>query len=336
MLLKFLRKRKNMKMIMWGIAILIIPAFVIWGSGTSDKKKEGNKPDYAGRIFDKKISYDEYGDMWNVARDYAVKTFGNNAPAELIDQLAWDRIILLEDARRRKILVKDSEVVNAIASSPLFQKNGSFDKKLYKSMLGDAARAFEERLRDDLLISKLRETIIGPISISEDEAKKEFKKNFEKIKLSYIVMPFSDFEKDARYAEQDLLSFYDRNKNEFKKPEQVNVGYIEIPFAGFEPDTRVTDDEIKRYFEEHLSEFKKPDSDEAPALDDAIKNEITAKLSFKKKISMAEELAYKTLDEAIAKKELAAPARSNSLEVKETGLFTMQDEIPGIGWSYEF
>ena len=55
MLLKFLRKRKNMKRIIWVLAILIIPAFVIWGAGTSDKKKRKG-PDYAGKIFDRKVT----------------------------------------------------------------------------------------------------------------------------------------------------------------------------------------------------------------------------------------------------------------------------------------
>jgi len=58
MLLKFLRKRKNMKRIMWALAILIIPAFVIWGAGTSEKRKEKG-PSYAGKVFARKVSFEE-------------------------------------------------------------------------------------------------------------------------------------------------------------------------------------------------------------------------------------------------------------------------------------
>ena len=52
MLLKFLRKKKNMKRIVWGLAIIIIPAFVVWGAGSSGKKR-GKGPYYAGKIFNK-------------------------------------------------------------------------------------------------------------------------------------------------------------------------------------------------------------------------------------------------------------------------------------------
>ncbi|MCX5692394.1 MAG: SurA N-terminal domain-containing protein [Candidatus Omnitrophica bacterium] len=283
MLLKFLRKRKNMKRIMWGLAILIIPAFVIWGAGTSGKNK-GDKPDYAGKLFGKKVSYDDYYNMWNVARDYAVKSFGNNAPAEFINQLAWSRIILIEEAKREKLTATDREVVEKIASFQAFQRNGSFDKKLYKSMLQDTARSFEEKLRDDLLISKLKDNVTAVVNVNDEDVKNEYKKKFEKIKLSYALIHFAESEKDVQYTDPGLLDFYEKNKADFKKGEEVNIKYIEIPLSN-------------------------------PG---------------------AEELAYKVLDQVNLKKNLEEPAKADSLEIKETGFFSANEEIPGIGWSYEF
>ena len=335
MLLKFLRKRKNMKRIMWALAILIIPAFVIWGSGTSDKKREKG-PDYAGRIFNKKISFEEYTDMWNVMRDYAFKSFGNNIPTELIDELAWSRLILLEEAKRENIYAKDSEVVEKIASFPAFQRNGFFDKKLYKSMLSDTARAFEEKLRDDIIISKIRENVTKGVWVNDEEVRKEYEFKFKKVGVSYVSIPFSGFEKDVTYKEPDLIKFYDFNKEIFRKAEEVNVKYIQILFSDFKNQVTVTDEEIKKYFEEHLPDYKKPDSSETPALDENIKNDIHEKLSLEKAKSLVEERAYKVLDEAIKKKSLEESAGLFFTDVKETGFFSGEREIPGIGWSYEF
>ncbi|MDP2981608.1 MAG: SurA N-terminal domain-containing protein [Candidatus Omnitrophota bacterium] len=283
MLLKFLRKRKNMRRIMWALAILIIPAFVIWGAGTSAKDK-GGKPDYAGKLFGKKVSYDDYYNMWNVARDYAVKSLGNDAPAAFIDQLAWSRIIMIEGAKREKLAAADKEVVEKLTSFPVFQRNGSFDKKLYKSMLRDGARAFEEKLRDDILMSKLRDKVTYGVYINDEDVENEYKKKFEKIKSSYALIPFSEYEKDARYTDSGVLGFYEKNKADFKKGEEVNIKYIEIPLSG----------------------------------------------------PIAEELAYKVLDQVNLKKNLEEPAKADSLEIKETGNFSANEEIPGIGWSFDF
>ena len=335
MLLKFFRKRKNMKRIMWALAILIIPAFVIWGAGSSGKKR-GEGPDYAGKIFNKKVSFEEYRDMWYVTRDNLSRSFGNNVPAEFIDQMTWNRILLLEEAKRQKIVVEDSEVIENIFSFPAFQRDGRFDKKLYKSMLGDAVKNFEARLRDDMLISKLRDTITSRISVTDDEVKLAYKKKFEKIKASYISIPFIDFEEDIRYQEHDLIEFYGRDKEAFGKPEHINVKYIEVLFSDFDKDVFMEEEAVKRYFEEHISDFKKPDSDEPPVLDDEIKKEVSNKLSMERKKSLAEELSYKILDGAADKKDMDEVASSFELETKETGFFNMQEEIPGIGWSYEF
>jgi len=335
MLLKFLRKRKNMKRIMWALAILIIPAFVIWGAGASGRKSKKG-PDYAGLVFNRKVSFEEYMDMLGVVRDYATKTFGKNIPLELIDQLAWNRLLLLEEAKRENISVKDSEVVERIMQFPIFQRDNVFDRKLYKSMLGENARAFEEKIRDDLKIFKLKEKVLQHVSVSEDEIKEEYKRSFEKIKLSYIIIPFADFEKDVRYNEQDIAKFFEANKENFRRPEEINVRYIEVPFSDFEKQVFISEEEIKRYFEEHMNDYKKPGSDEMVTLDETIKNSIKDKLSLKRKMGLAEELAYKALEEALKKKDLDKTAHLFNLRVKDTGFFNMQQPIPDIGWSYEF
>lgn len=335
MLLKFLRKKKNMKRIMWGLAILIIPAFVIWGAGSASNKKEKG-PNYAGRIFNRKVSFSEYSDMWMVARDYLTRSFGQNVPSGAIDQMAWNRLILLDAVKKEHIAVNDREVIEYIASFPIFQRDGAFDKKLYKSMLGDAARGFEERVRDDIRIAKLREKVIQNISVTDEELKEGYKKKSEKIKASYVSIPFSDFEKYVAYNEKDLVVHYEDNKESFRKPEHINVEYIDVLFESFKDEVYVSEEEIKKDFEENLSDFKKPGSEETPLLDDEIKKEVSEKLSQKKRISLAEELAYKILDKALSKNELDETARSFTLKAKETGLFNAQQEIPGVGWSYEF
>jgi len=320
---------------MWALAILIIPAFVIWGAGESGKSK-GTKPDFAGKLFGKKISYENYYNMWTVSREYAMKSFGNNVPPEFIDQMAWSRIIMLEEAKIEKLKVTDKEVVDKLTSFTAFHKNGSFDKALYKSMLQDTARSFEEKLRDDLYISKLRDKVIANINVSDEEVKDEYKKKFEKIKSSYVLIPFSDSEKDVQYQDSDLKNFYEQNKEIFKKSEQVNIRYIGVPFSKFESGIDIKDEEIQRFFEKNIADFKKPGSEEPPILDDSVKSSIREKIALQIKTSLAEDLSYRILDQVIQKKNLEEPAKDNSLEIKETGFFSANEEVPDIGWSYDF
>ncbi|MFC1623746.1 SurA N-terminal domain-containing protein [Candidatus Omnitrophota bacterium] len=334
MVLKFLRKKKHMKRIIWGLAILIIPAFVLWGAGSASRKK-GKGPNYAGKVFNRKVSFDEYLDMWRVSRDYAINTFGNKVPPEFIDELSWNRVILLEGAKKESITVKDDEVVWNIISFPIFQRDGSFDKKLYKSMLGEGVRGFEEKLRDDIRIAKLRAKITYDIFITDEEVKEEYKKQFEKIKASYIPIPFAGSREGIQYEEGNLTEHYENNKESFIKPDHINLKYIEILFSRFEDEVQIEEEAITRYFEEHMADFEKQDSEETPLLDDEIRKTINDLLSSKRKTAIAEEVAYRALDDVLEEKDLDKTGASFSLEIKETGFFNMQQEIPGIGWSYE-
>ena len=54
------------------------------------------------------------------------------------------------------------------------------------------------------------------------------------------------------------------------------------------------------------------------------------------KTSLAENLGYSVLDQVMQKKNLEEPAKDNSVEIKETGFFSANEEVPGIGWSYDF
>ncbi len=334
MLLKFLRNKKTMKRIMWGIAIIIIPAFVIWGSGSSDKEKKKGL-DCAGRIFNKKISYSDYADMWYVTRDNLAKSMGRDIPSRIINDLTWNRILLLEAAKRNNITVKDSEVFDYIISVPAFNRDGKFDKGLYKSMLGDSAQVFEEKIRDEIRIGKLRYKISASVYLSDEEIKDAYKKRFEKIKASYVSIPFSDFEKDVQYQDKSLEVFYDSDKELFRKPETRNIEYIETLFSSFNDQVFIDDEAINKYFDAHIKEFKSSDSEEKPLLTEEIKKEIHEKLLKEKASNMAEELAYKILDKAIEKKDLSRSASLFGASVKETGLFSQQDKIPEIGLSYD-
>ena len=57
-MLRQLRSKKVAKKILIGLAIIIIPAFVLWGARSSSRRGQGAS--FAGAIFGKKISFEKY------------------------------------------------------------------------------------------------------------------------------------------------------------------------------------------------------------------------------------------------------------------------------------
>ncbi|MFH1753776.1 MAG: SurA N-terminal domain-containing protein [Candidatus Omnitrophota bacterium] len=158
-MLKQLRQKKVMKKVLWALALVIIPAFVLWGAGGL---REGGR--YAGEIFGKKISFEEYTDCYNSVRNIAILTHGSEfqkvREALMLDQAAWDRLVLIKEAQKKGIRVPDEEVIARIASFPIFQtKEGLFNQGNYAMILSNILRTrprrFEEEMRESLMIERL-------------------------------------------------------------------------------------------------------------------------------------------------------------------------------------
>ena len=59
-MLKLLRNKNITKVVLWALLILIVPAFVLWGTGSLGGSK-GKGPTYAGKIDGKKVSFEQFG-----------------------------------------------------------------------------------------------------------------------------------------------------------------------------------------------------------------------------------------------------------------------------------
>lgn len=238
-MLNMLRRKKTMKRILWALAIIIIPAFVLWGAGSMSERRSSHK--YVGTIEGRKIPFD---DLVKSIQDTQVSLFliyfnqpevlrnlRNNR--SLLYRVSWENLIMSEKAKKAKISVSDSEVVDFITAFPLFSRGGAFDEKVYKyilrSSLGLGPRAFEESIRVSLVSEKYKEGIVKDITISEEEAREDYKERFEKAKLNYVVIDKAVFKEEAEASEEEIAAYYEENKDSFMEPEKIVLQYIAFP-----------------------------------------------------------------------------------------------------------
>ena len=175
-MLKKLRQKKTAKKVWLVLAVLILPAFVLWGAGSVVR---GNKSEvtFAGIIFGKKIPYSLYRDARQATRNQAIMQFGDNFE-ELeknmnIESQAWERLLLLAEAKKRNIRVGDKEIVTLIQKYPFFQRKEKFDNAIYLQMLQylfrTPAREFEEETRQNIILSKLYDKVTKEVEVSEKD-----------------------------------------------------------------------------------------------------------------------------------------------------------------------
>ena len=311
-MLKLFRKKIVSKIILWGLLILILPAFVMWGSaGVSRSKDKG--PDYAGIINDKKVSFDDLARALSGVRTQIILNYFNqpkvleavlsNKP--VLAKLAWDRLLMLNEAKKMSIKVSDKEVIDAIRTHPLFIRDNVFDDRFYgyvlRNNLGLEPRVFEESVREDLMLRKLTLTFTKGLKIPDEDVRSEYNKELGKFKLAYVMIEPKDAAEEVTVDEKTAKDFYEKHKNDL---------VVKSTLKGALPDRTATFDEAREAIEKYIKES-------------------SATQSVKEK---AEE-TYKKIDERMRDKNetFQKAASGRGLDVKETDFFSRNDKLGEIG-----
>lgn len=342
------------------LASLIVPAFIVWGVGSAVRTKKSDV--CIGSIFGKKISFEKYLESWQVSKQFAQNQYGENIDSEKIDELAWNRLILLEEVQQRNITVTDKELAQVITSLPQFQRNGAFDPRYYQQRLGHRLTKFEQQMKEDIAIAKLRNDVISEVVVEDEEVLAEYTKERRQAALSVIVIDPAQYESEIAVSDAALEKYYEEHKEAFKTADQISIRYIEILLSDIEKTVEIPDKDIEAYYEANLEEYGEevvdtlvlpeggsasPDvaGDAAETEGPKSKTVIKYRNLEEVKDEIREELKQEVLQAAVATTvrrvednlyeyfDLEKVAHDFSFTIQETGYFSENQPIPDIGFS---
>ncbi len=242
-MLKKLRNKKTARKIWIVLAMLVLPAFVLWGSGSVIRNSK-QEIRFAGQISGKKIPFSEMRDSLAAVRNQVVMQFGDKfSDIEKninLESQAWERIIILREAKKRRITVSDKDVISAVEKYPFFQKKGVFDNDMYTQILNfvfhTQPRVFEEQVRQSLILSELYKQVTDGVKIADEEIKEEYRKLNETISLYYIASMPADFVKDITPSDEEIKDYFTKNSLQFKMPLSYNLEYLSLTSTDKEND----------------------------------------------------------------------------------------------------
>jgi len=223
-MLRILRNRKTAKKIWIGLAVIIIPAFALWGFGSGGRDRQETAA--VGKIFGKNISNLEFKSSLLAVRTMAMMQFGEKFP-ELekylnLQNQAWERLILLHEAKIRRINVSDKEIIDEIQNAPAFSDKNGFSNKIYQEILRYSLRlqprTFEEQIRQNLIITKLYKQITQNLKFNDDQIRQEYLKANQELNIHYIASLFSEFTAKINPTDAEITAFFEKNKAMFKEP----------------------------------------------------------------------------------------------------------------------
>lgn len=270
-MLDFFRKHRKYFFVVLVIATL---SFVAGGAYlyVSGPFKTGQ--DVAIKVGSTKISTQEYLNTYNQLYSFYSNLLAQMKGGNVTEQdiknlhlkqktadLLIDKVLLLKEAKREGIEVTKEDIQKNIEKNPVFAENGKFSKEKYLLVLREnhlKPAEFENSIKNDLYIEKLKDSMAKKINITDDMVKKYFIDNFSNIKLSYVDFDASAFAKKVSYNDSDLRNYYNKNKQEFMEPAMVNVKYAAVDVSYVAPKEKITEDEMKKFYDAHPQSFQMP------------------------------------------------------------------------------
>ncbi|MGD0843642.1 MAG: SurA N-terminal domain-containing protein, partial [Geobacteraceae bacterium] len=239
-MLGIMRKYKQSIIIKFVFGLIVFSfigtIFLVWGRG--EKGLSGS--DYAARVDKAKISFEEYQKYLYRLRNMYMQIYGKTITPELEQQMGLkkraidamiDNALLRNEAARMGIEVTKDEVAKEIAAIPAFQKNGSFDFQMYQNRLrGEriTPASFEESVKEEMLIKKARQKIMEKAAVSDEEARRAYGKQNDKIELLFASFSPADVKGEVKLTDQELNSYIQGHQEQFRTPEQISLIYVVV------------------------------------------------------------------------------------------------------------
>ena len=254
--------------VMWlGILIVVAVSMVFFGAATNSGRpvREATSP---GTLNGKPVS----PEVFQRARlnTYVGITLMIGRAINLTDEInqqldraAWNRLVTLDQAHAMGISATDEEVSNAIRMTDLFQSEGRFDKRNYDAFaqqflrgLGMTQRDFEEHVREEITVQKLRSIIDRSFLVSPLEVQRTFHSLSDELTIEYGLLTPDLVQHAVEISEEEARAFYNEDPERFRQPEKLTLRVATLDAALVADQVEVTDDEIQEYYDFNLDQFE--------------------------------------------------------------------------------
>ena len=184
------------------------------------------------------------------------------------ENLVSEKVLLVE-AQKMGLKATDDDVRQYLRRGQLGQElfpNGTFiGERDYEDFVSRnfnlTVPQFEELVKEDILINKLRDLVASSATVTDAEVRKQFEKQNTKVKFDYAVIKKDDVLKSIHPADTELKAFYDRNKNTYVNsiPERRQLKYVVVDNGRMLAQTQISPDELKSYYNEHRDQYLVPE-----------------------------------------------------------------------------
>src|SRR5262245_50662729 len=269
------RMRRHMSWLKWSLGlvclafvIFYIPDFLRSGGANADAG------DTVARVEGQDISANEFRRTYQAQMQAYRSAYGGQMSEQLLKQLGVDRQILqqmvderaaLAEARRLGISVSDAEVRQRILTIPAFQENGAFiGEQRYQQLLRMqrppmTPSEFENNLRKQLTIQKLRSSVTDWLSVADKELEQEYRRKNDKVKLAVVTFTADSFRSQVQVDDADIAAYFDGHKDDFKIGEKRKIRYLLVDIDAMRAKVVIPAADIERAYNSNIEQYSTPE-----------------------------------------------------------------------------
>ncbi|HJU54226.1 MAG TPA: peptidyl-prolyl cis-trans isomerase [Pyrinomonadaceae bacterium] len=250
-MLKFLSKMERTRsLIIVGFAILMAVSLVVFYAPT----RNSAAPSATNREVVATVGSDEItvGDLVQQVGDPSV--LNSQIGGMLLNQLIRQRV-MVQEAKRLGLTASDAEVAAMIREENK-DASGKVDVNKYKQRVGDVAR-FEERVRDSIMVDKLRAFVTAGVNVSEEEVQRDYQRRATTFDLVYVPVMADKLAAKINPSDQELRDYYEQHKTDYRiLVAQKKVRYLFVETAKLGEKIQIPETELREEYDKLSPELK--------------------------------------------------------------------------------
>ncbi len=270
--------RENMKYILGIVAVAFVIMLIFsWGMGGFRNTSTIEKG-IIGKINGQEIQYKKFQEMVSFQitqiREQSPEQEISEFQLQRIREQVWEQMIqsvlFQEEVERLNIKVSPEEVVynlqtlqnippeyvEYIKSVETFQTDGEFDINKYRQALSDPANyqqwiPFENMIKNQLPLQKLRQRIISTIKVTDTELYQDYMWKNEEVNVRYLEFNQNTVSSEnIEVSDEVIIDYYKSHKDSYTEPEKRKLRYVRFEFTPSRNDTLATHADITEILEQ--------------------------------------------------------------------------------------
>ena len=338
-----------------GILALLVPSFVLMFTQMPGCDRSGANSDMP-TIRGKPIDPID----WAAARRFAIAEFfisQGDIPhtavfEDYVKKQAVYHVVLMHKAAAMGIRISEDEVVEQIRRLPprfLSTADGRLGEGLlYLNNYGVSPSQFEQFIREELIINRLRSLVSSAAIVTPLEMQLAYTPRHEQLTADLVEFttnttstPTSNVgaHVGVTVTDDDARTFYEGKRNNrpnaelFRRPATIKVRYVLFPIDEAKKSITVTDQEVADFYER--SKMKYAGTNSVPPALDAVKGQVRDELLTRRiqrqAANKATEFSIKVAPEhGVAPPDFTKVAAEFGVPVHETDFFSQTEPVPGV------